>query len=86
MPPFDDVEAPGLDVLDVSTDGEWTSVTFARIGSGDDDSVSTLSERTLVLLSTDYTVSHDLMTGLAASRTRWSECRKGYECFHVCTI
>ena len=45
MPPFDDVEAPGLDVLDVSTDGEWTSVTFARMGSGDDDSVSIHSDR-----------------------------------------
>ena len=76
MPPFDDVEAPGLDVLDVSTDGEWTSVTFARMGSGDDDSVSTHSERTLVLLSTDYTVSHDITIGLAASRTIWCGFRK----------
>ena len=48
MPPFDDVEAPGLDVLDVSIDGEWTSVTFARMGSGDDDSVSTYSDRAYV--------------------------------------
>lgn len=40
MPPFDDKDAPGLEVVNVTWDGDWTSVTFVRSGSGDDVSVS----------------------------------------------
>ncbi|CBN76582.1 peroxinectin precursor [Ectocarpus siliculosus] len=38
-PPLDDEENTDLDVVTVSVDGEWTSVTFARSGEGTDDSV-----------------------------------------------
>lgn len=40
MPPYDVEGDDELEVVDVTSIGEWTSVTFVRLGSGDDDSVS----------------------------------------------
>ena len=40
MPPYDVEGDAELKVVDVTLVGEWTHVTFARLGSGDDDSVS----------------------------------------------
>lgn len=45
---MDEQEYPWLDVVNVTFDGEWTSVTFARWTLGDDDSVSVRWERTAV--------------------------------------
>lgn len=39
-PPFDGESNDELDVVGIAIEGEWTGVTFARWGVGDDDSVS----------------------------------------------
>lgn len=47
MPPMDPGNSSWLEVVNVTWDGEWTSVTFLREGQGNDLSVSVLWGSTL---------------------------------------
>lgn len=47
MPPMDTEGDRWLEVVNITWDGEWTSVTFLREGKGDDDSVSVRWRSTL---------------------------------------
>ncbi|CAM9782649.1 unnamed protein product, partial [Ectocarpus sp. 12 AP-2014] len=60
-PPLDDEENTALDVVSVSVDGEWTSVTFARSGEGTDDSDYLLSDD--IYLSQDTSIIYSWRSG-----------------------
>ncbi|CAN0021059.1 unnamed protein product [Ectocarpus fasciculatus] len=60
-PPLDEEENTDLDVVSVSVDGEWTSVTFARSGEGTDDLDYPLSDD--IYLSQDTSIIYSWRSG-----------------------